>query len=185
MSCSQAESPHAHTEALRLLDTSGLVVGSTLAGDVCDSEGKVLIPAGRVLEERHLELLTTRRWSGVYGGDDWPADAFAQDAEDDAWGLDAADPAAGPDDESDVAAEEDAQAPVASGGVSIDELQVGHRLPEALYTRDGVLLLAAGVRITRRFISKLRFHGVLESSHPGRCRVWGGVAAQALPADRA
>lgn len=158
------------TGALQLLDVSVFVVGTALAGAVRDAEGKVLIPAGKVLKERHLELITSRRWTGVFGGSDWPRSAFEPAPQVDVWEVGSSEPddpwgAEAPASESHISAAPGAPGG-STGGVSIDELQIGHRLPQALYTQDGVLLAAAGVQITDRFIGRLRSHGVLEVHTP-------------------
>lgn len=51
------------------------MLGQSLPGHVCDATGRVLVRAGEILTQNHLQLLGIRLITGVYGGEGWGAGA--------------------------------------------------------------------------------------------------------------
>lgn len=51
------------------------MLGQRLPGHLCDATGRVLVRAGKVLTQDHLQLLGTKLITGVYGGEGWGAGA--------------------------------------------------------------------------------------------------------------
>ena len=56
-----------------MLDSDELLLGQSLPGNLCDKSGRVLIRAGQVLTQEHLQSLGTKLITGVYGGEGWGA----------------------------------------------------------------------------------------------------------------
>ena len=56
---------------LQPIDQEELILGQALPGDLRDEEGRVILPAGQVLEPEHLQQLGTRLVTGLYAGPDW------------------------------------------------------------------------------------------------------------------
>ncbi|HNQ23572.1 MAG TPA: HD domain-containing phosphohydrolase [Phycisphaerae bacterium] len=157
------------TEAtLRRIDTSALTVGDVLPAALRDEQGHVLLPAGRVLQERDLDVIGERRYAGVFGTDDWPPIFFevrAPAEPTNPLGRDPLEPTWGDPNGDADAVVDFAAAPATEGHVVIkpvERLRVGERLSRPLYTGDGVLLLAAGMVVTHGFLARLRQQGVYE-----------------------
>jgi len=66
------------TQQLRPLGDAELVIGQPLRGDLCDSDGRVLVPRGRVLTQETLDQLGPRAIVGLFGGPEWRSGAEAR-----------------------------------------------------------------------------------------------------------
>ena len=136
---------------MRRISDKSLAPGTQIPGALRDETGRVLLPAGAALTDEVLARIQKHtRLRGLYAGDDWPDDASGRaDVGKDAGGRAA--PTilnpheAGPD--SDLAA---------AARIAVDSLTVGQSTLEDLYDESGVLLLAAGNRITPRFLHLLQ-----------------------------
>lgn len=142
---------------LRRLNPACFTVGSPLPGAICDVHGRVLAPAGWPLTAEDLHKLRGQIRRGVYGGDGWPAESFSQAVPP----PEAAAPPTAPASVPIIVPHRGELVPVA-----IESLYVGKLLTHAIYNRHGVLLLAAGMEITHRFLGRLRQLGICEVHVP-------------------
>ncbi|UCE61697.1 MAG: HD domain-containing protein [Phycisphaerales bacterium] len=143
-----------------------LLPGLCLPGDLRDESGQCLFEAGITLTEEHVADIKLLGTPHLYGGSDWPIDVAAavvnglggsewHDGEELSSGLSAA-------------GEEMLQSAFDGSTVSIRDFRKevsrtildGLRFPHDIYDEDGVLLLAAGVQITPRFLQLLRERGI-------------------------
>lgn len=113
--------------------------GMTLPGNIHDDTGRVLVPAGTALTDQHIKRLGKRLVTGLYAGDDWPRIAPAS-----------------PETIASITGEPLSASASEARTVSVEALRVGMRLSQNLYDPNGVLLLAAGSRITLRFLHLLQ-----------------------------
>ena len=147
---------------LRRIDPAELEIGLPLPGDIRAASGRTLIRKGRVLHTDDLDLIADKIVDGVYVGDDWPETiksnhkpiAVAESAVETAH---TPEPTPAPPSES--IAQPD-QKNLTS--IALERLYVGKRLSYPIYAPNGVLLLAAGLEVTHRFMSRLRKHGIRE-----------------------
>lgn len=119
--------------------------GVHLPGTICDRTGAVLIERGVELTEGHVLLLESLAPEDLMGDGDWPADMLRPMPE-------LADRRC---DQFDDAAESDGNAIRKPELIEVDSLRPGMRLAQDLFEQSGVLLLAAGMRITARFLQLL------------------------------
>ena len=124
-----------------------LRAGARIPGNLCDSSGRVLIPAGTCLTDAHLSELGSRIHN-LLGGDDWPDDAFEQPRSTRRVGDDTG--------RASACEAQDSDPRLAEGAIGIESLRVGMRVARDLYDDTGVLLLAAGKKITPRSLYLLR-----------------------------
>ena len=155
-------------------------VGDVLPGAICNAQGQILMPAGTTLTEKQLEQLHRWRYRGIFGGLGWSTEEPEAVDEDSAgdepaepdqppWPVESPEPASA---SRSPAISLNTSPPAAGSGtgllmpMALDRLRVGERLPRSLYTDSGVLLLAAGMRITHRFLGRLRQRGIFEVHLP-------------------
>ncbi len=111
--------------------------GLSLPGHLYASSGQVIVKAGTVLGADHLIYLTEYASDGLFGGPDWPESATFYPPE-----LEHAEVDAGK-------------------SISIDALHAGMRLTKDIYdAKTDVLLLAAGLQVTSRFLRLLATRGI-------------------------
>ena len=174
-----------HAQHLRRLDIGKLELGKPLPGPIHSIRGRILVRGGRALTEDDLELIREHVSRGVYGGEDWPETSFCEEH---------AAPGVPRDHAGDHAADTSApprRSPPDGGGsapgdlvpLALERLHVGQTLMHPIYSRGGVLLLAAGLEVTHRFLSRLRQQGVCEVHVSSLARTDAGFEED--PVDRA
>jgi HD-GYP domain-containing protein (c-di-GMP phosphodiesterase class II) len=129
------------------LDLSELNAGDTLPGAIYTADGRPLIPANTVVDEKTLVQLKRHSFQGVYGTADWP-ESFHEICRS---------PQAKPVDDMPSQVIHRRTVPL-----PIDKLRVGQTLQNPLFNHAGVLLLAAGKEITTQFLHRLRQQGTFE-----------------------
>ncbi|RMF83867.1 MAG: HD domain-containing protein, partial [Planctomycetota bacterium] len=137
---------------MRSISEKSLRAGSKLAAALLDEKGRVLVPAGTTLTDDVLSRVRrlARRMS-LFIDDEVPENAAdASDNEIQSSANVAQAPAA--QDQPTATLADDPP----SNQIGVDSLKVGSRTAQNLYDSSGVLLLAAGRRITPRFLFLLR-----------------------------
>ncbi|HRX87111.1 MAG TPA: HD domain-containing phosphohydrolase [Phycisphaerae bacterium] len=141
--------------ALRRLNPECFSLGAPLPGAICDVHGRVLMPAGWPLSADDVHKLRGQLRRGVFGGDGWSDDSFLKG--------DAPPPVT-------LVTPQPNKIVVPNRGelvpVGIETLYVGKNLVHPVYNRNGVLLLAAGMEVTHRFLGRLRQLGMCEVHIP-------------------
>ncbi len=130
--------------------------GFCLPGPLCDEWGQVLLDAGTCLTETDIAWVEARASGGLYSHSDWPDELAespsleepeeASDAYDQ---PDAANESTQAIETSDHATESEPEQ------VTLTALRTGMRLSKDICDENGVLLLRAGTRITRRLLTIL------------------------------
>lgn len=121
--------------------------GFRLPGALCNASGNVLFSAGTCLNEGQISQLG-HRIHVLYGGHDWPDDAFEKTA--------IAEPASDRSDSEVPPRSEDDFIPGDVEQLKVQSLRVGMRVSRDLFDDEGVLLLSAGTEVTTRFLHLLR-----------------------------
>jgi len=111
--------------------------GLNLPGHLYARSGQVIVKAGTVLGPDHLIYLTEYAEEGLFGGPEWPEyTTFYQ-------------------------SEREANEPDAGKSISVEALHAGMRLTKDIYdVKTDVLLLAAGLLVTSRFLRLLATRGI-------------------------
>jgi len=120
--------------------------GVRLPGSIYDRNGAILIERGVELTLAHIMLMESLDPQDIMGGPDWPADMLPPRRES------PADPAIDQDDD-ETDDDEGCRQPEL---IDVDALRAGMRLAQDLFDPSGILLLAAGMRITPRFLTLLK-----------------------------
>ena len=141
------------------LDLSELNAGDTLPGAIYTADGRPLIPANTVVDDKTVRRLRRRGFQGVYGTADWPGsfrDALVT-------------PTVESVDDTPPRTIQRQTVPL-----PVSTLRVGQKLHEPLFNKAGVLLLAAGKEISAQFLHRLRQQGTFEvlinSTEPATAR---------------
>lgn len=138
------------------LDAARIDFSRPLPGALISEEGRILAPAGKVLDATQVRQLRDEIRRGLYGRDEWSREyrlrPISQLHEDPPSDNEAGET---------VIARHKELVPV-----SVDQLQLGSELPNGLYRQDGVMLLAEGMPITSRFLARLRQQGIYEVCVP-------------------
>ncbi|HRW60306.1 MAG TPA: HD domain-containing phosphohydrolase [Defluviicoccus sp.] len=136
--------------ALRAAPSELIREGLLLPGALRDRSGRALIPAGQTLTATDIKKLGRRIITGLYIGEDWPDETMGNTRRDVAASRNAPAEtnAAGHSPEEPAALRE-------RNTISVDALRVGMCHTQDIYDQSGVLLLAAGSRITARFLQLL------------------------------
>lgn len=119
--------------------------GVRLPGSICDRHGTILIERGIELTEAHVLLIESVCAEDLVGGPDWPADILRS----------AGEPVAVQAQTATAIADSPEPTVARPELVAVEALRAGMRLAQDLYDPSGVLLLAAGMRITPRFLALL------------------------------
>lgn len=126
--------------------------GVRLPGSIYDRTGAVLLERGVLLTEAHILLMESLSPEDMMGGPDWPADML-QPTQPASQALDELFHDHNVKPNSDLEYPEGCKSPEL---VDVDALRPGMRLAQDLFEPTGVLLLAAGMRITTRFLALLK-----------------------------
>ncbi len=117
-----------------------------MPGTICDRTGSVLIERGVELTEAHVTLLETLSSEDLVGGADWPADMLKPMPQD------TPTPSAAEAEPTEEQLNEIQKPDL----IDVESLRPGMRLAQDLFEQSGVLLLAAGMRITSRLLKLLK-----------------------------
>lgn len=142
----------------RAVTIDEIELGTPLKGDLVDEAGEVLFAAGRKLDKFDLVILQARPEGRIFLTEDQPAQGAASTRNGPA--QDRSGPGAKPSDDGPIRK------------VSASSLRAGMTLTQSLYDLNGVLLLAAGCKVTERFLVLLRERSisVLEMRGAGAIR---------------
>jgi HD-GYP domain-containing protein (c-di-GMP phosphodiesterase class II) len=105
--------------------------GLCLPGDLFDADGRLIFRSGARLTRVDISRIRRQSGSGVFGGSDWPELSSGGSSPSRAT-------------EADVTS------------ISVDALRDGMKLTEDIYDQSDVLLVAAGTKITTRFLELLK-----------------------------
>ncbi len=134
------------------LDLKRIDLDMPLPGAILSEEGRVLVPAGKLLDADAIARLRSERGRGLYGRDEWGSEYRI---------------AAPAPKESETLPEEEPRGDIGElVPTSVDQLKLGSKLPTGLYRHDGVMLLAEGMPITSKFLARLRQQGIFEVCMP-------------------
>ncbi len=130
------------------IPTELLKPGISLPGTICDRTGAVLIERGVELTEAHVLLLESLTPEDLVGDADWPADMLRPMPQFvDARIATTTEPEP----------TENKSKPIKPPElIEVESLRPGMRLAQDLFEQSGLLLLAAGMRITARFLQLLQ-----------------------------
>lgn len=128
-----------------------------MPGALRDRAGRVLITANTLLDEAKIASLGRRIIAGLYAGDDWPDDAPAKSRSD---GTEHDSNLTSLPNDSGKSADPQIPGDSDSGVISVDMLRLGMRLSHDIFDRSGLLLLAAGSRVTSRFLLLLQHRDI-------------------------
>ncbi len=134
-SVSPGQSADMTNEPLKRVPRDAFRVGVRLPGPLRDHRGKVLEEAGTWLTQQHCTRLDLHAVTGVYADSTWPEDFLRSATTPDAFVR-------------------------KTQAIGIEELEIGSQLPMNLHDQSGVLLLSAGMTVTRRFVELLRRRNV-------------------------